>query len=346
MLYTKIPQTDLKVSKICLGTMTFGEQNTEQEAHEQLDFALANGVNFIDTAEMYAVPGRKETQGSTERYIGSWITKRKNRDSFILATKIAGPNRNFEYIRSNLGFSKSAFEDAIHKSLTRLQTDYIDLYQLHWPDRNANYFGKLGYKHISEENWQDNINEVVHTLDQLVTSGKIRHYGLSNETPWGLMRHIQESEKQQVTRVKTIQNPYSLLNRTFEVGLAEIVMREQIGLLPYSPLGFGTLTGKYLKGQKPDQARLTLFPQMSRYSKTKTSEAIEKYALLAQENGLSLAQMALAFVNRQPFVTSTIVGATNLNQLLENIESIDILLTDEILQKIEIIHESNPNPAP
>ncbi len=346
MLYNLIPNTSLKVSKICLGTMTFGQQNSEAEAHEQLDYALAHGVNFIDTAEMYAVPGRKETQGSTERFIGSWIAQRNNRDRFVLATKIAGPNPYFNYIRPNLGFSKEAIHDAIHKSLERLQTDYIDLYQLHWPDRNANFFGKLGYQHDADEMWKDEIGTIVQTLDQLVKEGKIRHYGLSNETPWGLMRHLHESEKRNLTRPKTIQNPYSLLNRTFEIGMAEIALREQVGLLAYSPLGFGLLTGKYRNAQKPDQARLTLFPQMSRYSKPQSATAVEKYADLAAANGMSLTQMALAFINQQPFLTANIIGATNMVQLKENIESIDLQLSELVLKEIEKIHELIPNPAP
>ena len=346
MKYTHIPNTDIKVSKICLGTMTFGEQNSEFEGHEQLDYALANGINFIDTAEMYAVPGRKETQGSTERIIGSWIVKRKNRDQFVLATKIAGPSPSFTYLRPNLGFSKEAFEDAVNKSLARLQTDYIDLYQLHWPDRNSNFFGKLGYQHQLDEAWEDNILEIIKILDDLVKSGKIRHYGLSNETPWGVMRHIQESQKHNLTRVKTIQNPYSLLNRTFEVGLAEIAMREKVGLLPYSPLAFGILTGKYRNSEKPTGSRLTLFPQMNRYSNVQVENVVEKYSTLAEDFGMSLTQMALAFINQQPFVTSNIIGATNLNQLKENIESIQFDLPGTLMNEIDKIHKTQSNPAP
>jgi aryl-alcohol dehydrogenase-like predicted oxidoreductase len=346
MIYNLIPNTSIKVSKICLGTMTFGQQNNEADAHEQLDFALSNGINFIDTAEMYSVPGRIETQGSTEHIIGTWIAKRKNRDRFVLATKVAGPSQIFNYIRPNLGFSKEAILDALHKSMQRLQTDYIDLYQLHWPDRNANYFGKLGYKHQEDENWQDNILEVIEILDTLVKEGKIRHYGLSNETPWGLMRHLKESESKGLTRVLTIQNPYSLLNRSFEIGLAEVAMREKVGLLAYSPLGFGVLSGKYRNGQKPPEARLNLFPQMNRYSKPQTALAVEKYAILAENNGLSLAQLALAFVNQQAFVTSNIIGATGMSQLKENIDSVKLHLSNDILEEIDKIHELFPNPSP
>jgi aryl-alcohol dehydrogenase-like predicted oxidoreductase len=346
MKYTILPNTDIKISKICLGTMTFGEQNTESEAHEQLDYALDHDVNFIDTAEMYAVPGCAETQGSTERYIGSWLHNRKNRDKVVLATKVAGPNPSMDYIRKNLGFSKDAIYDAIEKSLVRLQTDYIDLYQLHWPDRNVNFFGQRGYKHSDNEQWNDNILSVINILNDLIKEGKIRHYGLSNETPWGVMRHIDEATKNRLSLVKTIQNPYSLLNRTYEVGLAEISMRENIGLLAYSPMAFGILSGKYLQGKKPKGARMSLFPQMSRYLSSQVEYAVKKYADLAIKNNLSLAQMSLAFVNQQDFVTSNIIGATSLSQLKENIQSIDIKLSDEILKEIDIIQEIQPNPAP
>ncbi len=346
MKYTNLPNTDMNVSKICLGTMTFGEQNTENEAHQQLDYALDQGVNFIDTAEMYAVPGRAETQGKTERFIGSWLKKTHKRTEVIVATKITGPSANMGYIRPNLGFSKEAIHDAIGKSLQRLQTDYIDLYQLHWPERNTNFFGKRGYRHFEEEQWKDNFFEVISTLDALVKEGKIRHYGLSNETPWGVMRHLEESGNNNLTRAKTLQNPYSLLNRTYEVGLAEISMRENIGLLAYSPMAFGILSGKYLHEQKPKNARLTLFPQMSRYLNEQVNFAVTQYAALAKKHGISLAQLALAFVNQQSFVTSNIIGATTLAQLKENIDSIHLQLSDELLKEIDLIHERQPNPAP
>ena len=346
MKYTTIPKTDIKVSEICLGTMTFGEQNTESEAHGQLDYALEQGVNFIDTAEMYAVPGKAETQGSTESYIGSWLTNRKNRDEVVLATKVAGPNSSLDYIRPNLGFSEAAIYDALEKSLMRLQTDYIDLYQLHWPDRNANFFGKRNYQHNAQEPWSDNILEVIHILDALVKEGKIRHYGLSNETPWGVMRHLNQATINNLTSVKTIQNPYSLLNRTYEVGLAEVSMRENVGLLAYSPMAFGILSGKYLNGKKPKDARMSLFPQMSRYLNQQVEFAVQKYADLAVKNEMSLAQMSLAFVSQQPFVTSTIIGATSLTQLKENIQSIELYLPDDLLQEIDLIQELQANPAP
>jgi aryl-alcohol dehydrogenase-like predicted oxidoreductase len=346
MIYTKIPNTDIQVSKICLGTMTFGEQNTEKEAHEQLDFALSKGINFLDAAEMYPVPGQAKTQGRTEQYIGSWLNDRKNRDKVILATKVAGPNRAMSYIRENLGFSKNAIHDAIEKSLKRLQTDYIDLYQLHWPDRNVNFFGIRGFKHNKDEQWENNILEVIQILDELVKAGKIRHYGLSNETPWGAMKHIATADAHNLTRVKTIQNPYSLLNRTYEIGLAEVSIRENVGLLAYSPMAMGILSGKYLEGKKPQNARLTLFAQMARYNKPQVGIASQKYAELAEKYNLSFAQMALAFVHRQEFLLSTIIGATNLEQLRENIESIELNLSDEMLKEIDVIHELYPNPAP
>lgn len=265
MKYTTIPNTNIKVSKICLGTMTFGQQNTENDAHKQLNYAVEKGINFIDTAEMYPIPGRNETQGSTERFIGSWLKDQK-REELVVGTKVTGPMPYFSYIRENLDFSKKIIHDALHKSLSRLQTDYIDVYQLHWPERNVNFFGKRNYSHDENEKWEDNFKEVIETLDGLVKEGKIRHYGVSNETSWGLMRHITESNHNKLTRCKTIQNPYSLLNRTFEINLAEVAMRENIGLLAYSPMAFGTLSGKYLNGQLPEKSRLKLFPQYNRYN--------------------------------------------------------------------------------
>ena len=316
MKYTTLPGTDISVSKICLGTMTWGEQNTEAEGHEQMDYAVEQGINFFDTAELYPVPARAETYGATEKIIGSWFKKTGNRDKIVLATKIVGPMAFVEHIRPNLGFSKDAIHAAVNKSLTRLQTDYIDLYQLHWPERSANFFGQRGYTHHPNEQWEDNIKEVLETLNGLIKDGKIRHIGLSNETPWGSMRFLEESRKHELPRIRSIQNPYSLLNRTYEVGLAEVSMREDVGLLPYSPMGFGVLSGKYLF-DTPKNARITLFPNYSRYSKPQGVEATRKYYDLAQENGLSLAQMSLAFVNTRPFVTSTIIGATTMEQLRE-----------------------------
>ncbi len=347
MKYTTLPNTDIKVSKICLGTMTFGEQNTEKDAHKQLNYAVEQGVNFVDTAELYAVPGRKETQGLTEKYIGTWLKDQK-REDLVIGSKISGPSGGLGYIRENLDFSSKSIDEAIDKSLQRLQTDYIDLYQLHWPERNANFFGTRNYKHNLDEKWEDNFKEVIEKLDALVKEGKIRHYGVSNETSWGVMRHLNESDKNNLTRCKTIQNPYSLLNRTFEMNLAEISIREKVGLLAYSPLAFGALSGKYLK-ERPENTRLKLYPQMLTMRKYLSKEAVfvtEKYLELATNNNMSLAQMALAFINQQPFVTANIIGATTMEQLKENINSIDISLSEDVLKEIDTINELQPNPAP
>jgi aryl-alcohol dehydrogenase-like predicted oxidoreductase len=325
--------------------MTFGEQNTEKDGHDQLDFSTDNGVNFVDTAEMYSVPGRKETQGSTEKIIGSWIAK-GNRDKIVLATKIAGPSPGLSYIRDNMGFSKSAILDAIDKSLNRLQTDYIDLYQLHWPERKTNCFGVRNYRHFDDEQWQENFSEVVETLNDLMKQGKIRHYGISNETPYGILRYLEEATAKNLAQPITIQNPYNLLNRTFEIGNAEISIKKNVGLLAYSPLAFGILSGKFLDGKKHPNSRVELFPQMARYNSPEVDHAIVKYAAIAKKHGLSLTQMSLAFINQQPFVTSTIIGATNLIQLKENINSIDVTLSQGILKEIESVFVSQPNPAP
>ncbi len=345
MKYSNIPNTNIKVSKICLGTMTFGQQNSEVEAHEQLNYAVEKGINFIDTAEMYSVPGSKETQGSTERFIGTWL-KHQKRENLVVATKVTGPSAGLNFIRDNMGFSNESIDDALEKSLKRLQTDYIDLYQLHWPERSSNFFGKRNYKHDFDEKWEDNFNEIVHKLDALVTEGKIRNYGISNETPWGLMRHLNEASKNNLSRCKTIQNPYSLLNRIFEIGLAEVSMREKVGLLAYSPMAFGMLSGKYLGGKMPENSRLKLFPVFSRYNSNQCNTLTQKYFELAKELNISLAQLSLAFVNQQVFLTSNIIGATTMMQLQENISSINVELSEETLQIIDEIHEIQPNPAP
>ena len=345
MKYTNLPNTNIKVSKICLGTMTFGEQNTEKEGHEQLDFAMDKGVNFVDTAEMYSVPGRKETQGSTEKIIGSWIAK-GNRDKIVLATKIAGPSPGLSYIRDNMGFSKTAINDAIEKSLKRLQTDYIDLYQLHWPERKTNCFGVRNYRHFEDEKWEENFTEVVETLNDLIKHGKIRHYGLSNETPYGILRYLEEAKTKNLAQPITIQNPYNLLNRTFEIGNAEISIKKNVGLLAYSPLAFGILSGKFLGGKKHPKSRVELYPQMARYNSKEVNNAVIKYAEIAKKHNLSFTKMALAYVNQQPFLTSNIIGATNLVQLKENIESVDIVLSKDVLKDIESVFVSQPNPAP
>ncbi|QLG45583.1 NADP(H)-dependent aldo-keto reductase [Costertonia aggregata] len=346
MIYTKLPHTDIEVSKICLGTMTWGHQNTEAEGHEQMDYAVDKGVNFFDAAELYPVPAHPDYQGETEKIIGTWFKKTGKRDKIILASKIAGNGDYTKFIRTT-GFKREAVIEAVEGSLQRLQTDYVDLYQLHWPERNTNYFGQRGYKHDITDYWEDNIHQVLETLRDLIREGKIRHVGISNETPWGTMRYLEESKVHAtLPRSITIQNPYSLLNRLFEVGLSEISMREKIGLLAYSPLGFGVLSGKYLGDRMPEGARVTMHPRFKRYSGEISKKATQKYYELAQANDISMAQMSLAFVNTRPFVTSNIIGATSIKQLEENIASIDVKLTDEILKGIEAIHDEFPNPAP
>lgn len=344
MKYTNLPHTDIKVSKICLGTMTWGNQNTEAEGHEQMDYALSQGVNFFDTAELYPVPATAETYSRTEKIIGNWFQKTGNRDKVVLATKIAGPGDYTAHIRTN-GFSSSALKDAVDNSLKRLKTDYIDLYQLHWPERQTNTFGIRDYNHNPKDTWEDNFSEILHTLDEIIKAGKIRHIGISNEKAWGTMRYLEESKTNNLPRMITIQNAYSLLNRVFEGDMAEISIRENIGLLAYSPMAFGVLSGKYIKGTAADNARLKLFPRFSRYSSEQSTKATKKYMELAAENNVSLAQMALAFVTQQLFVTSNIIGATNMDQLKENIDSIHLDLTTEILESINLIHKSIPNPA-
>jgi len=343
MKYTILPNTDIKVSKICLGSMTWGEQNTESEGHQQIEFALSQGVNFIDTAELYSVPARKETQGSTERIIGSWLQKSGKRDEVVIASKIAGPAEFSKHIRKG-EFSKNEFEDAIHKSLRRLQTDYIDLYQLHWPERQTNYFGKLGYTHDNDDAWTDNFAEVLEHLNNFVKEGKIRHIGVSNESAYGLMRYSEEARKE-APKMITVQNPYNLLNRKDEVGLVEVLHRENIGHLPYSPLGFGMLTGKYLE-EIPKNSRVDLFPNYNRYMNENSYKATRLYNEIAKKYNISLTQLSLAFINQQPFVTSNIIGATSIEQLTENIDSINVLLSDEIINEINEVHAMIPNPAP
>lgn len=345
MKYTTLPNTDLNVSKVCLGTMTWGEQNTEADAHAQLDFAFEKGVNFIDTAEMYSVPAKATTQGKTEQYIGSWLAKTGLRDKIVLASKVAGPSRGFTHLRKQLDFSKASLQDALDKSLQRLQTDYLDLYQLHWPERSVNIFGVRDYNYKANAQWEDNIGQILDNVSSFVAQGKIRYAGLSNETPFGLMRYMEEHRKGKLKMV-SVQNAYSMLQRRDEVGLTEVLQMEKIGYLPYSPLAFGVLTGKYLNDQKPADGRITLFPNYSRYSTKGALKATELYRDIAIKHNLSLTQMALAFVTQKPFVTSNIIGATKLSQLKENIGSIDVHLSEEILAEIEAVHTLFPNPAP
>ena len=343
MKYTTIPNTEIKVSKICLGSMTWGNQNNEAEGHQQMDYAIGQGVNFIDTAELYPVPATAELSGRTSKIIGTWLKKSGNRDKVVIASKIAGGGDYTAHIRTT-GFSPKAIKEAIDLELERLQTDYIDLYQLHWPERDTNRFGVRNFK--LDTKWKDNFNEVLHSLDGEVKAGRIRNIGISNENSWGTMRYLEESKHHNLPRVATIQNAYSLLTRTFETDLAEVALRENVGLLAYSPMAFGVLSGKYIKGKADDNARLKLFPRFARYSGEKAEDAAKHYLKIAEDNNMTLAQMSLAFVNQQPFVTSTIIGATNIEQLKENIDSIDVTLSEDVLQQIEEVHQVIPNPAP
>ena len=345
MYYTTLPNTDIKVSKICLGTMTWGNQNTEADGFSQMDYALEKGVNFFDTAELYPVPATKQTQGRTSEIIGNWFKQRQNRDQVVLASKIAGPGDYTAHIRTS-GFKGNSIAEAIDLELKRLQTDYIDLYQLHWPERHTNTFGVRDFKPSPKDPWTDNFNEVLQQLNALVKAGKIRAYGLSNEKSWGSMRYIEEVRKEKLPKISTIQNAYSLLNRVFEGDLAEISLRENMGLLAYSPLAFGVLSGKYIMGTASKNARLKLFPRFTRYSSKQATAATKAYLSLAKELGISLTTMALAFVNERPFVTSNIIGATTVEQLKENIDSINTKLSKDTLEKINGIHSEIPNPSP
>lgn len=346
MQYHRIPHSSLEVSVLGLGTMTYGEQNSEAEAHQQLDYALAAGINLIDTAEMYPVPPRPETQGLTESYIGSWIKARGNREKIILASKIAGPSRgNDASIRPGQVLDRKNVRAALDASLKRLNTDYLDLYQLHWPQRPTNFFGKLGYTY-TEDNSAVTLLETLEALNEQVRAGKIRYIGVSNETPWGVMRYLQLAEKHDLPRIVSIQNPYSLLNRSFEIGLAEISQHEGVELLAYSSLAFGTLSGKYLNGAKPAGARNTLFSRFTRYSSAQSEAAVAEYVGLAKKLNLDPSQMALAFVRQQPFVASTLLGATTLEQLKINIDSQDLTLDEEVINSLEAIHKRFTIPAP
>jgi aryl-alcohol dehydrogenase-like predicted oxidoreductase len=347
MEYRRLGTTDINVSLICLGTMTFGEQNSYEEAAQQLDYAVDHGVNFIDAAEMYPVPPRPETQGDTERFIGRWLSASNKRSDLVIATKVAGraiPGAGFDHLRDGPRLSREQIMEAIDGSLKRLQTDYVDLYQVHWPERLTNFFGQFGYKHRDTDAIE--IEETLSALGDVVKAGKARAIGISNESPWGLMEYLRVSRELNLPRVQSIQNPYSLLNRSFEVGLAEMAIRESAGLLAYSPLAFGMLSGKYQGGARPAGARLTLFERFSRYSNPQAEAASDAYVSLAREAGLDPAQMALAFVNTRQFTTSNIIGATNLEQLQMNIASASLTLDKEILEKIEAIHQRYTIPAP
>jgi aryl-alcohol dehydrogenase-like predicted oxidoreductase len=344
MNYKNLGNTDLKVSTICLGTMTWGEQNTQNEAFEQMDFALDQGVNFWDTAELYAVPPRKETYGDTEEIIGNWFEKTKKRDKVILATKVAGPAR--DYLRNGENsFVGPNLESALNNSLKRLKTDYVDLYQLHWPERKVNNFGRLGYVH-QENNWSQ-FEDVLEELNKYIDQGKIRYIGLSNETPWGTMSFLKLSKDKNLPRMMSIQNPYSLLNRSYEVGLAEVSIREKIGLLGYSPLASGFLTGKYRNSQMPENSRMKRDGDFwTRYNKPNRNNAIEEYYKISEKYSLDISQMSIKFCEIQDFMTSVIIGATTMQQLKTNIESVNVYLSDDVIKEINHVQTIYPNPCP
>ena len=349
MKYRKLGTTDIDVSEICLGTMTFGEQNSQIDGFQQMDYAFNRGINFIDTAELYPIMPRKETYGKTEEIIGNWLKEKGNRDKIILASKIASKSTGLEWIREgskNLGFDKKNLNKAVDGSLKRLQTDYIDLYQLHWPERKVPLFGQLDFEYDPNDNQWNAIEKVLENLKELIKAGKIRCVGLSNETPWGTMKFLEIAKKTNLPRMMSIQNVYSLVNRVFDIANSEVSIKEQCGLLAYSPLAGGRLSGKYMNNQHPENARYTLWP--SRFSRhhTKRGEiAIEKYVKLAKKYNIAPSTFANAFVNDRPFVTSNIIGATTIDQLKENIDSIGITLSSEILEEIENMHLSDPNPC-
>lgn len=344
-----LANTGILLPEICLGTMTFGEQNTQSDAFEQLEYALDQGLFFWDTAEMYPVPPKPETQGATETILGNWIAQRGKRDQLFIASKIAGPSQGGSHIRDGqTRFNAADIGSAIDGSLKRLQTDYIDLYQLHWPQRPTNFFGKLGYGNTEVQN-TDEITALEETLTALsheIKNGRIRYIGLSNETPWGTLKFLHLAEKLGLEKFVSVQNPYNLLNRTYEIGMSEIAYHENVGLLAYSPLAFGYLTGKFRHGARPANTRISLYSRFSRYSNPQSEWATEQYAQLAKQHDLTLTQLSLAFIKQQFFVNSTIIGATNLDQLKENIQAFEIELSTDVLEGIEAIHRQQPNPAP
>ena len=345
MNFKKLGNTDLKVSAICLGTMTWGEQNNQTEAFEQMNYSLDCGINFFDAAEIYPSPCRKETFGETEKIIGKWFNEKKNRDKVILASKIAGPG--LSWVRNGgQNFSEQKIKKAIEDSLQRLKTDYIDLYQLHWPERKTNFFGRLNYTHKEKDSF-NNFESILTSLEKFIKEGKIRYVGLSNETPWGLSKFLEISKEKNLPRVLSVQNPYSLLCRTYEIGLSEISIREKSGLLAYSPLAGGFLTGKYRNNNLPDKSRQKLFADYyTRYSKSDVSPVIEKYYNIAEKFNLNFAQMSIKFCEIQKFLTSVIIGATSMEQLKIDIESVNVNLTEEILKEINNVQLKYPNPCP
>ena len=346
MNYKKLGNTDLDVSTICLGTMTWGEQNTQEEGFEQMDYALEKGINFFDAAEMYPSPCRKETYGETEKVIGNWLSERKNRDKIILASKISGPG--MDYIRGGgLQFSEKNISLAIENSLKRLKTDYIDLYQLHWPERKTNFFGRLGYEHREDSNEWNDFEKILIVLENFIKEGKIRYVGLSNETSWGLLKFLEVSKLKKLPKMMSVQNAYNLLCRTYEIGLAEISIREKSGLLAYSPLAGGFLTGKYRNKNSPENSRQKLFAEYyTRYSKPYAAEVIEKYFNISKKFDLNFAQMSIKFCEIQKFITSTIIGATTMEQLKTNIESVNVNLDKEVIKEINNVHLMHSNPCP
>ena len=346
MKFKKLGTSNLVVSTICLGTMTWGQQNSQDDGFAQMDYALEKGINFFDTAELYATPPMNHSYGKTEEIVGNWFLQKKNRDKIILASKIAGPG--FKWIRGGGNeYYEKGIETALNDSLKRLKTDYIDLYQLHWPERNTNYFGKLGYEHDENEKKWHEFESILKILEKFIKQGKIRHIGISNETPYGFYKYLETSKIHNLPRIISVQNPYNLLNRTYEIGMAEISIRENVGLLAYSPLAFGYLSGKYRNNQMPKNSRMDLYADIwGRYRKENGYKAVDEYYKVAVKKKISLVHMAIAFVNSRPFVTSNIIGARTMEQLKENIESISVALDDETINEINLIHQNNPNPAP
>ena len=345
MKFRKLGTTDIDVSLICLGTMTWGTQNTEKDAFEQMDYAVSQGINFFDTAELYSVPPTSESFGKTEVMIGNWFEKRKNREKIILASKVAGPGCSWIRGGGN-NFDEKKIKEAIDGSLKRLKTDYIDLYQLHWPERSTNYFGSRDFLYNNKEGNWNSFESILEALDKFIKSGKIRHIGMSNETPYGLSRYLEISKNKGAPRMMSVQNPYNLVNRTYEIGMSEISIREKCGLLVYYPLAAGGLSGKYRNGKMPKDSRMALFKGWERHLNPLAMEAYDKYFKLAKEFNLTMVQLAQSFVNSRPFVTSNIIGATTMDQLKENVESINIEFTDEMMNKVNEIHNNNPNPSP
>ncbi len=345
MKFRKLGTTDIDVSLICLGTMTWGTQNTEKDAFEQMDYAVSQGINFFDTAEIYSVPPTSDSYGKTEIMIGNWFVKRKNRDKIILASKVAGPG--CDWIRGGgNNFDEKKIGEAIDGSLKRLKTDYIDLYQLHWPERSTNFFGRRDYLFNNKEGNWNSFESILEALKKYIKIGKIRHIGMSNETPYGLSRYLEISKNKGAPRMMSVQNPYNLVNRTYEIGMSEISIREKCGLLVYYPLAAGGLSGKYRNGKMPKDSRMALFKGWERHLNPLAMEAYDKYFELAKDFDLTMVQLAQSFVNSRPFVTSNIIGATTMDQLKENVESINIEFTDEMMKRVNEIHNNNPNPSP